>query len=174
MSRPRRAAVVGSGFGGLAVAIRLRAAGNGAARCRGLHVSRHPVVAARLARDVIRRHSRSFALASWSLPRPVATDAEVLYAFCRRVDDGVALGAPSHRVGHLEAVRAELDAIYGCDLLADPMLDAMRELLRRRSIPRTYFDEFLAGMRMDAEGSSYETFSDLLLYCHRVAGTWAS
>lgn len=55
--------------------------------------------------------------------------------------------------------------------IADPMLVAMRELVRRCRIPRAYLDEFLEGMRMDASGVAYETFDDLLRYCHRVAGT---
>lgn len=46
-----------------------------------------PVATARLARDVIATHSKSFALASRLLPAHVRNDVMVLYAWCRRVDD---------------------------------------------------------------------------------------
>jgi len=126
---------------------------------------------ARLARAVIRRHSRSFALASWLLPRSVAADAEVLYAYCRRADDAIDLCAPEERLGHLAMLRAQVDAMYSAGPIADPVLAAMRDLVSRRSVPRACLDEFLAGMQMDASAAAYETFGDLLVYCHRVAGT---
>ncbi len=54
---------------------------------------------------------------------------------------------------------------------ADTTLDAFQQVVFERKIPIEYPSELLAGMAMDAEGVHYETLSDLLRYCYRVAGT---
>lgn len=72
--------------------------------------------------------------------------------------------------GVLAEVRAVLDAIYGPRFPRDGLDAALQGVVRQCGIPRSYFDELLLGMSMDAEGHRYETLDDLLTYCHRVAG----
>jgi len=119
--------------------------------------------------DSIRKHSKSFSLAATLLPRAIASDAVLLYAYCRRADDKIDL-VPEADGTHVAALRAEVDWMYGSRPLADPLIAAMRELVSRRGIPRAYFEEFLAGLEMDASGTAYESFADLVTYAYRVAG----
>ena len=64
-------------------------------------------------------------------------------------------------VPHPDALN--LDALH-------PVTRALMPLLARFSLPREPFDEIIDGMQMDLDFNRYETFSDLRLYCHRVAG----
>jgi phytoene synthase len=123
------------------------------------------------ARATIARHSKSFALASRLLPPAVAADAVVLYAWCRRADDAIDLVPPAAQPARLRALRSEIDAVYAGRALDDPHLEAFRDVVGRRRVPRVYVDELLAGMAMDAQGIEYATWSDLAQYCYRVAGT---
>lgn len=123
---------------------------------------------------MLERSSRSFALAARFLPARARAHAAVLYAFCRRVDDAIDEVPADRRPEALVQVRAEVDAVFGDGELDDIVLRASRALFRERRVPRLYVDELVAGMEMDvnleAGISSYETESDLLRYCHRVAG----
>jgi phytoene synthase len=134
-------------------------------------------------RASIERHSKSFALASRLLPPAIARDAAVLYAYCRHVDDlidgspdaaasangGAACGAARPNAV-LQCLQSELSALYSA-LPAPKPLIAIQHVVQARAIPRAYFDDLLAGMAMDAYGTYYRTFDDLLLYAYRVAGT---
>jgi len=131
---------------------------------------------ARAARRILARSSKSFAFAGRLLPAWCRQDATALYAWCRRCDDAVDGPAevPS-RAAAVERLRAELDRVYdpSGDILeaADPVLAGFRRVVRRRSIPRRYAEDLVAGMAMDVGRVRYQTFDDLLLYCYRVAGT---
>jgi phytoene synthase len=124
-----------------------------------------------LARASIAHHSKSFSLASKLLPRRCRDTARVVYAWCRRADDAVDLAPPDRLDGATRALMRELDAIYSGENVADPIVLAFGSVARELEIPVTYPRELLLGMRMDADGTRYETWDDLLLYCHRVAGT---
>lgn len=125
-----------------------------------------------IASEVMRRHARSFSWAARLLPSDVRADAATLYAWCRRCDDAVD-EAPDAATAQaaLGRLREELDEIYGERPPADPSLAGMHELVRRRALPRGPAAELLEGMAMDLGRVRYETFKDLLIYCHRVAGT---
>jgi phytoene synthase len=123
---------------------------------------------------LIAQKSRSFRLASRLLSRDVRAASVVLYAWCRRCDDAVDEPRERTPLASQRAVaelRAELDSIYRDEPQADPLLAAFQSVVRRHRIPRTYADELLAGMAMDAEGARYGTLEELLAYCYRVAGT---
>jgi phytoene synthase len=126
------------------------------------------------ARDVLRRHARSFSWAARLLPARLRQDATVLYAWCRRCDDAVdhAPDAASARAA-LARLRRDLDAVYGAADVdpGDPILTSLQELVRRTDLPRGPADELLDGMEMDLGPVRYGTFAELLVYCHRVAGT---
>jgi phytoene synthase len=127
------------------------------------------------ARTILRRRARSFAWAARLLPRRIRWDATALYAWCRRCDDAVddapdALSA----LRAVDRLRAELDAVYRGPVLSDPVnpiLAGFQELVRRTGLPRRPADELLAGMAMDVGPVRYRSVDDLLVYCHRVAGT---
>jgi phytoene synthase len=120
---------------------------------------------------VLAAGSKSFALAARLLPRDVRDDAVVLYAFCRRADDAIDLAAEADRPAALARLHADLDAVYGDVVPDDPLLCAMRDVVRRRAIPEAYPRELAHGMAMDVARAAYPTFDALLVYCFRVAGT---
>jgi phytoene synthase len=141
---------------------------------------RQPTASAYVPWDVIRKHSKSFALASRLLPAAVRADVVVLYAWCRRVDDTVdqAAGAREaeasarRRALELRVARlfSEVEELYAAREPEDPLLRALSRVVRRYGIPRHYPTELVLGMQMDAQGFRYTTLSELLLYCYRVAG----
>ncbi|MEZ4403491.1 MAG: phytoene/squalene synthase family protein [Kofleriaceae bacterium] len=119
-------------------------------------------------RQVIARHSRSFALAS-TLLAPAARDhAAALYAWCRGADDAIDLAAAGAQAAALTAERGELDRIYA----GTPSTLAGRAfaaVVRERAIPRAYPAALLDGMAMDVEATRYQTHGQLFAYCYRVA-----
>lgn len=120
-------------------------------------------------RVVLGRNGKSFRFASAFLPRGVADDAAILYAFCREVDDAVD-EAPSAE----EARRAGARLAEELSGDAAPRLAvaAFLQLAARRGIDLRYARDLLAGVRADAEGP-VRIFDDdeLLTYGYRVAGT---
>jgi len=124
------------------------------------------------ARAILRRRARSFSWAAWLLPRRIRRDATALYAWCRRCDDAVDDAPdPIAACRALARRRVELDDVYGDDNLSDPILAGFQEIVRRTGMPRRPADELLDGMEMDIGCVRYRSLDDLLLYCHRVAGT---
>lgn len=120
---------------------------------------------------IIRRHSKSFALASHLLPPGTRHDAHSLYAYCRRADDAIDL-APPGQAGHaLDRLRRELDAVYTGAALPEPTAAAFQRLVLERDIPRAYPEALLHGFELDARGVSYATLFDVYRYCWCVAGS---
>ena len=122
---------------------------------------------------ILRHHAKSFAWAARLLPAWCRRDAAAIYAWCRRCDDAVDHEPDPHAAARAVArLRGELDLIYGPDDdLADPVLSGFRDVVRRRRLPRLYADELVEGMAMDVGCVRYQTYTELLVYCFRVAGT---
>lgn len=122
------------------------------------------------ARATIATHSKSFALASKLLPPRARDDAVVLYAWCRYADDAVDLAPPDQASAALASLEAGLERIYRGPEPVDSLEASLRGVVSRRSIPRRYPAELLAGMAMDVADTRYSSFEELVLYCYRVAG----
>jgi phytoene synthase len=139
-----------------------------------------PDHASALSRHVLRRHARTFSWAARLLPARLRQDATMLYAWCRRCDDAVdhAPDEASARAA-VARLRRELDLVYGATPVVAgdpgdaswPILAGLQEVVRRTGLPRGPADELLDGMEMDLGPVRYGTFAELLVYCHRVAGT---
>jgi phytoene synthase len=120
-------------------------------------------------------HAKTFYFASHTLPSQKRGDAYAVYAFCRYVDDRIDL-APDEaaRVAGVADLRALLDAAYAPGGegtgAAFPWLPAFRETVRRRTIPRAYFDDLIAGVELDRGRVRIETWEELERYCYLVAG----
>ncbi len=134
-----------------------------------------PALAAGLApqeaRAIIRKHSKSFALASLLLGPTLRDQASGLYAYCRRADDAVDLVPPQHAAGAVRELRAELDDVYAGRPLSEPVLVEFQRLVGETGIPREYPEALLEGFHDDATGKTYETLEDLHHYCWCVAGS---
>ncbi len=119
-------------------------------------------------RELIRNGSHSFHMASWLLPRDIATPAIGLYAFCRIADDLIdADDAGDEAIADLYR---RLDLIHAGTPEANPEDRALAEVVRRFDIPRALPAALIEGLAWDASGRSYETLSELYDYAARVAG----
>ena len=94
-----------------------------------------------------------------------------LYAFCREVDDvvdectdeGVARAK-------LNWWRAEIQTTFHDDGKPNhPVCRVLKEVIKEFALSREHFLEIIDGMEMDLDQIRYTTFSDLGLYCYRVA-----
>ena len=144
----------------------------------------------RLTRAITRRHDENFPVAFLLLPREQRDDMRAIYAFCRGVDDigdelrpGDAPGegwtsySPLGPAG--TAVRlarlAALDA-FEQDLLRcwdgtpqDPRLVALATTVRRRRLQPEPFLRLVEANRIDQTITRYDTFGELIAYCHHSA-----
>jgi 15-cis-phytoene synthase len=125
-------------------------------------------------RAMTRHHAKTFYFASHTLPPQKRADAYAVYAFCRHVDDRIDL-APDQaaRAAGVVELRVLLDAAYAPGDLSDlglRWLAAFRETSQRRAIPRTYFDDLIAGVELDQGAVRIETWEELERYCYLVAG----
>ena len=120
---------------------------------------------------IIRRHSKSFALASLLLAPATRRDAHALYAYCRRADDAID-EAPAHQAqAALASLRAELDAVYAGRPLSHAIAADFQRVVQERRIPRAYPDALLEGFALDVSGAGYASLSELYHYCWCVAGS---
>ena len=110
-------------------------------------------VAAETDRQVISRHSKSFALAARLLPGPERRRAEALYAWCRAADDAVDHAAsPAAARSALDALHAGVDDAYAGRATGGPAA-ALQLVVRECGVPREYPLAMLAGFAMDAAGT---------------------
>jgi phytoene synthase len=92
-----------------------------------------------------------------------------LYAFMRHTDDlsdepGLVANKRAALAGWRRQLNDLLDGWY-----QHPLHAAFHDTIRSYSIPRVYLDAVIDGVEMDLSLEHYETFSDLYLYCYRVA-----
>lgn len=121
---------------------------------------------------VIRRHSRSFSLASRLLPSQTRRHAVALYAWCRHCDDAVD-DAPNLAIAaaNLAQQRENLAAVYRGQAMDDAILAEFQRTVYECRIPRVYAEDLVDGMAFDLEDGRIETPAALLQYGYQVAGT---
>ncbi|MGB5536932.1 MAG: presqualene diphosphate synthase HpnD [Thiogranum sp.] len=104
------------------------------------------------------------------LPAEQRRAITALYAFCREVDDVVdecSDTGVAHRT--LDWWQKEVEQCFSGQP-RHPVGLALQQPVQTYNLPAEYFQEIIDGMRMDLQQNRYETFSELALYCHRVAG----
>lgn len=120
---------------------------------------------ARLART----HYENFSVASWFLPRRLRQHFLNVYAYCRISDDlGDEVGDPAASLELLKQWQLELDACYQ-GTAKHPVFVALAETVRRFDIPQHEFSDLLIAFRQDQTVTRFETFDDVLAYCHYSA-----
>ncbi len=116
-----------------------------------------------------RSHYENFSVATWFLPRRLKPHFHSIYAYCRISDDlGDEVGNPQHALQLLDIWEGELDACFA-GRPRHPVFVALAETVRACDIPRQPFADLLTAFRQDQRVSRYETFDDVLGYCHYSA-----
>ena len=116
------------------------------------------------------RKSRSnFFYAFLVLPRAQREAIYACYAFCRIVADAVDLGQDrAAQRAELARWREEIARVYE-GRAQHPAGQRLQVALRRFPIPRHALEEIIAGVEMDLDHPTYETWDALYPYCYRVA-----
>jgi 15-cis-phytoene synthase len=116
---------------------------------------------------ITRRTAANFYYGIRLLPRERRRAMCAVYAFARRVDDiGDGGLAPQEKLRRLDEQARALETLSG----SDPVTIALADAYARFQVPPDALQELIAGVCMDVEGVTYESFEDLVLYCRRVAG----
>ncbi|MEM8711336.1 MAG: phytoene/squalene synthase family protein [Planctomycetota bacterium] len=113
------------------------------------------------------RHSSTFHAAHRLLGEQVGEDVELLYGFCRYVDDSV----DEQPIPAAEAALAQLRMELRAQRSSVPEVCGFFQLGRQHQIDPLVTEAFLAGFEEDLAPRAYRTTAELLRYCYRVAGT---
>ena len=116
-----------------------------------------------------RTHYENFSVASWFLPRRLRQHFFNVYAYCRISDDlGDEVGDTAASLELLGQWQRELDACYD-GAPKHPVFVALAETVRQFDIPKHEFSDLLIAFRQDQTVTRFETFDDVLAYCHYSA-----
>lgn len=119
--------------------------------------------------DRTRRSGSSFYYSFLFLPEKKRRAITALYAFCREVDDVVdECREPSVARTSLNWWRQEVARLFHATP-QHPVTRALQPLLEDYDLPEEHFLEIIDGMEMDLDNTRYQDFSQLALYCYRVA-----
>jgi phytoene synthase len=126
----------------------------------------------RACEHITRTEARNFNYGIKLLPEGKRRAMCALYALARRIDDIGDGDLPDpEKIAGLARVRKEVASLRDSVDGADAVLVAVADVCRNYPIPLAALDELIDGCEMDVQGTSYETFDDLVAYCRRVAGT---
>jgi 15-cis-phytoene synthase len=115
------------------------------------------------------RSGSSFYYSFLFLPGEQRQAITTLYAFCREVDDVVdEMREPEVARRKLDWWREEIDRLFA-GTPTHPVGQALRPAIERYNLPQEHFREIIDGMQMDLDYDAYPTFTELSLYCYRVA-----
>jgi len=121
-------------------------------------------------RGITQREARNFFYGIALLPRAKRDALSAVYATARRIDDiGDGEGEPAAKLAALAETERSLHHLDDVD--DDPVLMALRDVVRRFPLPLAAFDEIIEGCRADQSVTRYQTFGQLAHYCRCVAGS---
>ena len=116
-----------------------------------------------------RAHYENFSVATWFLPKRLRQHFFNVYAYCRISDDlGDETGDRAASLLLLDEWEAELNVCYDGSP-RHPVFVALAGTVREFDIPKQTFADLLTAFRQDQTVTRYETFDDLLGYCHYSA-----
>ena len=106
---------------------------------------------------------------TWLTPREHRPAFRSIYAFCRWADDlGDEVGDPQRSLELLSWWREELRAMYRGETW-HPVMIALAETVQQYGIPIEPFDRLISAFEQDQTVREYDTFEQLVDYCHRSA-----
>jgi squalene synthase HpnC len=116
-----------------------------------------------------RSHYENFSVATWFLPARLRQHFYNVYSYCRISDDlGDEVGDPRESLKLLDQWEEELKACYAGSP-RHPVFVALTETIREFGIPQHEFSDLLVAFRRDQTVTRFETFDDILGYCHYSA-----
>src|ERR1700678_368908 len=116
-----------------------------------------------------RSHYENFSVASWFLPKHLRQDFFNVYAYCRISDDlGDEVGDAAMSLALLDQWQSDLDSCYN-GAPRHPVFVALAETVGKFAIPKHEFSDLLIAFRQDQTVTRFETFNDVLGYCHYSA-----
>jgi squalene synthase HpnC len=119
--------------------------------------------------QLARSHYENFSVASLLLPRRLLRPFHAVYAYCRWADDlGDETGGGQRALDLLQWWREELLRCYDGQP-RHPVMVALRETVRRFSIPPQPFLDLLLAFEQDQRVQRYDTYEQLLDYCRYSA-----
>lgn len=120
--------------------------------------------------DKAAKSGSSFYYSFLFLPEGQRQAIMAVYAFCREVDDIVdeCTDEPVART-KLQWWREEIQRTFE-GVPTHPVGQALRPALAQFNLAQEYFQEIIDGMQMDLDYDAYPSFTELSLYCYRVAG----
>ncbi|MBN1780040.1 phytoene/squalene synthase family protein [bacterium] len=127
----------------------------------------------RYSREILKVYSKSFYLSTMLLPREKRDAVYALYGFCRFADNLVDTPrdrSPDELRNEIDALETELKIGYRTGESEQPALCAFLHAALEHGIPIGHPVELLEGVKMDIEHHHYQSFDELHLFCHRVAG----
>ena len=125
-----------------------------------------------IVRTITRRHDENFPVAFLLLPRELRADMRAIYAFCRGVDDigdePNVSSTPLERLAALDAFEVDLHRCWDGEP-HDSRLQALTHTIRRHRMEPDPFLRLIEANRMDQRHPRWETFGELIHYCHHSA-----
>jgi len=119
--------------------------------------------------QLARTHYENFSVTTWFLPKRLRQHFFNVYAYCRISDDlGDEVGDAAASLALLDQWQRELDACYEGSP-RHPVFVALAETVRQFDIPKHEFSDLLIAFRQDQTVTRFETFEDVLAYCHYSA-----
>ena len=119
--------------------------------------------------QLARSHYENFSVATWFLPARLRQHFYNVYSYCRISDDlGDEVGDTTASLAPLDQWQCELDACYD-GKPKHPVFVALAETVRQFEIPKHEFSDLLIAFRQDQTVARFETFNDVLAYCHYSA-----
>jgi squalene synthase HpnC len=117
-----------------------------------------------------RAGGENFPVASRVLPRRIREQLLALYGFARLVDElGDAAGRPpAQRLAALDWLEGELERAYAGEA-RHPLLVRLQGTVRACALPREPFTRLIEANRVDQRVARYDTWEQLLGYCHLSA-----
>ncbi|MGH9570872.1 MAG: squalene synthase HpnC [Candidatus Angelobacter sp.] len=114
-------------------------------------------------------HYENFSVATWFLPARLRQHFYNVYAYCRISDDlGDEVGDATQSLDLLDQWEGELNSCYAGSP-RHPVFVALSETVKEFRIPKHEFSDLLIAFRQDQKITRFETFEDLLGYCHYSA-----
>jgi len=128
-------------------------------------------VTAQASQSITRSSASNLALAFVLLPAERRRAMEVLYAFCRQVDDVADEETVSVDERQQRLAEWRQDVRLACAGEPAHLLvnQELAPVIARYRLPFEHFDELLRGVEMDLATHRYATFEELETYCYRVA-----